>query len=67
MATDGTRLRITQIRSAIKRQQNQKKTLEALGIKRMLHTVEHNDTPQIRGMIHKISHLLEVEELGASN
>jgi large subunit ribosomal protein L30 len=67
MATDGTRLRITQIRSAIKRQQNQKKTLEALGIKRMRHTVEHNDTPQIRGMIHKIAHLLEVEELGASN
>lgn len=66
MATNGTRLRITQIKSAIHRQQNQKKTLEALGIKRMHHTVEHNDTPQIRGMIHKISHLLDVEELSES-
>ncbi len=66
MATNGSRLRITQIKSAIHRQQNQKKTLEALGIKRMHHTVEHNDTPQIRGMIHKISHLLDVEELSAS-
>lgn len=66
MATNGIRLRITQIKSAIHRQQNQKKTLEALGIKRMHHTVEHNDTPQIRGMIHKISHLLDVEELSAS-
>ena len=58
-------LRITQRRSAIGRQYRQKRTIEALGIKRMHHTVVHQDTPQIRGMIAKISHLLEVEEIDA--
>ena len=64
MAANSGRLKITQIKSAIHRQQSQKKTLVALGIKRMHDTVEHNDTPQIRGMIHKISHLVNVECLG---
>ncbi len=57
------RLRITQVRSAIGRQKKQKITLRTLGIHRMQETVEHNDTPQIRGMINKISHLLRVEEV----
>ena len=57
------KLKITQIKSASKRRYDQAETLRALGIKRMQHSVEHNDTPQIRGMIHKIVHLLKVEEV----
>ena len=57
------KLRITQVRSAIGRHRKQKITLRTLGIHRMRETVEHNDTPQIRGMINKISHLLRVEEV----
>jgi large subunit ribosomal protein L30 len=59
------KLRITQIKSSSKRRYDQAQTLRALGIKRMQHTVEHNDTPQIRGMVHKIVHLLKVEEIKA--
>ena len=59
------KLKITQIKSSSKRRFDQAQTLRALGIKRMQHTVEHNDTPQIRGMIHKIVHLLKVEEVNA--
>jgi large subunit ribosomal protein L30 len=59
------KLKITQIKSSSKRRFDQAETLRALGIKRMQHTVEHNDTPQIRGMIHKIVHLLKVEEVNA--
>ncbi len=57
------KLRIKQIRSAIHRQKKQKITLRTLGIRKMNQVVEHNDTPQIRGMINKIGHLLEVEEI----
>jgi len=63
MAKKAKKLRITQVRSAIGRQRNQKITLRTLGIHRMNETVEHNDTPQIRGMINKISHLLIFEEV----
>jgi len=57
------KLRIQQVRSAIGRKQDQRKTLEALGITRMGQTVEHNATPQILGMINKISHLVSVSEI----
>jgi large subunit ribosomal protein L30 len=57
------KLRITQVRSAIKRQQDQKLTIRALGIHRLNHTVVHKDTPQIRGMIQKVVHLVRVEEI----
>lgn len=57
------KLVITQRRSAIGRAKDQKATIEALGIKRLSHQVVHNDTPQIRGMINKIKHLVEVEEV----
>jgi large subunit ribosomal protein L30 len=57
------RLRIRLTRSASGRKQDQKATVRALGIRRLNQAVEHNDTPQIRGMIFKIRHLLEVEEL----
>ena len=60
------KLKITQVRSAIGRQKNQKITLRTLGIHRMNETVVHDDTPQIRGMIRKIGHLLKVEEVESS-
>ena len=57
------RIRIRQIRSASGHPSDQKRTVEALGIRRLKRPIEHNDTPQIRGMIFKVRHLVEVEEL----
>ncbi len=57
------KVKITQVRSAIKRQKKQKLTLEALGIRRLNHSVEHEGTPQIVGMIGVVSHLVTVEEV----
>ena len=56
-------LKITQIKSSIGYKQKAKKTLVALGLKKLNHTVVKNDTIQIRGMINKIYYLLKVEEL----
>jgi large subunit ribosomal protein L30 len=56
------RLRITQVRSASRREASQARTLKALGIYKNQQTVEHEDTPQIRGMVFKLRHLLKVEE-----
>ena len=61
--TEPKKLSITQIRSRINRPQKQRATLDALGLKRHQQTVIHNDTPAIRGMINKISHLVQVEEV----
>lgn len=58
----GKVLRITLVRSPIGYAKRQKQTVRALGLRRMNQTVEHADTPQIRGMIAKIPHLLRVEE-----
>jgi large subunit ribosomal protein L30 len=58
------RLRITQVRSTVDRIEVQKRTMRALGIRRMHQTVEHDDTPVIRGMIDKVFHLVTVEEVG---
>jgi large subunit ribosomal protein L30 len=55
--------RIKQVRSGIGRPLRQKRTLEALGFKRLHHTIEVNGTPQIEGMIRKVRHLIEIEEL----
>jgi len=57
------KLRVTQTRSTIHRLKKQKLTMVALGIRRMNQTVEHNDTPQIRGMIRRVAHLVSVEEV----
>ena len=54
------KIKIKQVRSGINRPARQKRTLIALGIKKMNKVVEHEDTPQIIGMIKKIKHLLEV-------
>jgi large subunit ribosomal protein L30 len=61
------KLKITQIRSTIKRKEDQKRTIKALGIHRMNQSVIQPDVPQIRGMIHKVKHLLTVEEINSSS
>ncbi len=57
------KLKITQVRSAINRIEKQKLTIRALGIRRLHHTVVHEDTPQIRGMIRVVEHLVTVEQV----
>jgi large subunit ribosomal protein L30 len=59
------KLRIKQVRSSIGRQRRQGLTIRALGIRRMNGVVVHDDTPQIRGMINRVRHLVEVEEVNA--
>lgn len=58
----GKIIRITLVRSPIGRRQDQKDTVRALGLRRLHQTVEREDTPVVRGMVNKISHLLTVEE-----
>jgi large subunit ribosomal protein L30 len=62
MAKQQKTLRITQRKSVIKALASQKATMRALGLRRIRHTVVHKDTPQIRGMITKVAHLVIVEE-----
>lgn len=54
------KIKVKQIRSTIGRPSDQKKTIAALGLKKMNQVVEHEDTPQIKGMISKVAHLVEV-------
>ena len=56
-------LKITQIKSAIGNKPKAKRTLSALGLKRINHYVEKSDTPQIRGMLRIIDYLIKVEEI----
>lgn len=55
------KVKLTQVRSSIDRSKRQKATLVALGLRRINHSVEHEVTPQIAGMIRKVSHLIKVE------
>jgi len=57
------KVRVTQVKSTIDRSVRQKATMEALGLKKMNHTVEHEATPQILGMINKVNHLVKVENI----
>lgn len=57
------KIKVTQVRSKIRRPKNQKLTLEALGLKRIDHSVEHNATPAILGMVKTVNHLVSVEEI----
>ncbi len=57
------KLRVTQVRSTIDRNKKQNLTMVALGIRKMNQTVEHKNSPQIRGMIRRVSHLVVVEEV----
>ncbi|WP_405380638.1 50S ribosomal protein L30 [Maribacter sp. LLG6340-A2] len=56
------KIKVTQVKSGIKKPQNQKRTLEALGLKRIGQVVEHDNTANILGMINKVKHLVSVEE-----
>lgn len=58
-----SKILVTKTRSAIKRTKQQKLTLEALGLKKIDQSVEHQDTPNILGMIGKVSHLVSVEKI----
>jgi large subunit ribosomal protein L30 len=57
------KLKVTQIGSPIRRAPNQEKNLIGLGLNKLHRTREHNDTPEVRGMIAKVAHLVKVEEL----
>jgi len=57
------KIRITQIKSVIDRSERQKKTIEALGLKRINHTVEVEATSAIIGMVRKVNHLVAVEAI----
>ncbi|RBW58164.1 MULTISPECIES: 50S ribosomal protein L30 [unclassified Tenacibaculum] len=58
-----SKIRVTQVKSQIGRLKNQKRTLEALGLRKMNQTVEHEATPSIVGMVNTIKHLVSVEEI----
>jgi large subunit ribosomal protein L30 len=57
------KIRITQVKSKNGKPERQKRTLEALGIRKLNHSVEHEATPQILGMVVKIQHLVRVENI----
>ncbi len=57
------KLKITQVRSVIDHLKNQKLTIKALGLGRPNYSVEKSDTPQVRGMLKKVTHLVKVEEI----
>lgn len=57
------KIRIKQIKSGIDRPARQKRTLQALGLRKMHQVVEHNATPQILGMVAKVQHLIEIQEI----
>jgi len=57
------KLRITQLRSSIGCKQNQRATLASLGLRKIRQSVQRDDTPQIRGMIQTVRHLVAVEEV----
>lgn len=56
------KIKIKQVRSRIGRPRDQRRTLDALGLRRMNAVVEHNATPQILGMVKKVSHLINLVE-----
>ena len=57
------KIRVTQVKSKIRRPKNQKATLDALGLRKMNQVVEHDATPAILGMVNKVKHLISVEEI----
>ncbi len=56
------KLRVKWVKSSIGYPKDQKATIKALGLRKLQHTVEHNDSPALRGMIRKVIHLVQVEE-----
>lgn len=61
-AASGKTVRVTLVRSPIGYTRDQKATVHALGLRHMHQTVEHVDTPALRGMLNKVIHLLKIEE-----
>ncbi|NPV27010.1 MAG: 50S ribosomal protein L30 [Firmicutes bacterium] len=59
------KLKITWVKSTIGYPENQRLVIQALGLKKLHHTVVQNDTPEIRGMIRKVEHLVVVQEIEA--
>jgi large subunit ribosomal protein L30 len=59
------RLKVTYVRSVIGQKPDQERTVQALGLRRLHQTVEHEDSPQLRGMVHKVRHLVRVEEIAS--
>jgi large subunit ribosomal protein L30 len=57
------KLKVTQVRSALDKGRKQRGTMRALGFRRVGQTVEHEDKPEIRGMIRAVEHLVEVQEI----
>ena len=57
------RLKLTQVRSLIDRSEDQKRTVRALGLLRVRHSVVKDDRPEIRGMVAKVSHIVMLEEV----
>lgn len=60
--TSSKALRVTLVKSPIGYAKDQKATVRALGLRRMNQTVEHRDTPALRGMLDKVIHLIRIEE-----
>jgi large subunit ribosomal protein L30 len=58
-----SKLLVTYVKSSIGYNKRQKSTIKALGLRKLNQTVEHDDTPTIRGMINSVSHLVAVEEV----
>lgn len=58
-----SKIKVTQVKSGIDRSERQKRTLKALGLRKMNSSVEHEATEQIKGMVTKVLHLVTVEEV----
>ena len=63
MGRDMKKIKVTQVRSIIDRPERQKRTMKALGLRKLNASVEVEATPQILGMVTKVNHLIKVEEL----
>lgn len=61
-----SQIKVTQTKSIIGRRADHRRTIRALGLRKMKHTVLHEDSPQIRGMIHQVRYMVEVEEVKGS-
>jgi len=57
------KIKVTQVKSTIDRPERQKRSMQALGLRKMHQTVEHTPTPQILGIVEKVKHLVAVEEV----
>lgn len=57
------KVKVTLTRSLIGRPETQRRTIQALGLRKLNSTVEHEDTPAIKGMLHKVEHLIKVEKI----